>query len=558
MFEPRDEIVDSDELERQKSIRAILFGRPPTTFLEKKAAAIVRHQRIDFLFAALILKNLDAVVELYGGEEVRLYEQPVKQAIRRYVDAGIKDGPSLEVGDVLLLPRKPPLLTLRPEPLRPLGHTVETEELREGNLADFERLAFGGRVAFQLYPGTSFAAYLYQNLLHALGDIGDPESVRDNADWRARLLLLLHDTGHNEYVAVNAFYANRLSLNGRVYDTSFVPKYDVRSLRPIVELRTQSADEQAMINYYYTVELEGLTVVPDRFIGIFLTFPFKRGYYVQPSGRVVYPNIAPFKLKSTQLTIDRVCDTADIEEALDETARTVELDEVIGYTLYADTLLKQGVALLVLRRMTGNSALIGGYNVILPTESDVLSWTRVSCRRHRVVLPPYYRSRTSDRSLALVQDIAGLCVSEMGATIVCSAYRIPEIDMRYVHANLRNDAERYVFYTILLQEYASPAIREARKALRPHFGRNVNATLEYYTKSARRYTDSTVSDRLATLTEPIVRPTDMRADLNECPPYNCPELYRFADPQLAELARRGDVELTREQLASFIALCVAQ
>nr|WOJ45340.1 GrBNV_gp76-like protein [Apis mellifera nudivirus] len=555
MFEARDEIADNDELERQGVIQNIIFGHTPTTFLEKKAASIIRHSRIDFILSAKILQNLDAIVELYDNEEVRLYEYATKQAIRDYIE---KLGPlHLTTDDILQLPCKSKILTLRPEPLRPLNYTFELDESHESNIIEFERLMFNNRVNFQYYTGTSFASYLYQNLLHVL-NVQDPEVLVDSNDWRAKFLLLLYYTNFNEYIATNAFYQNKVTLvaTGQVYDTSFVPKYDVKSLQPLVELQNRTDNEQSMINYYYTVKIEDITLVPDQFIGIFLVFPFKRGYYVQPNGRVVYPNVPQPKLRSTQLLIDRICDNSHIEEALDELARTIELSEVIGYALYADTLLKQGIALLILRRMTGNTIRIGGYHIALPTDTDILSWTRVSCTRHRLILPPYYKSRNAERSLALVQDIADMCVSEIGAVFICSAYRLLELDLHYVFKNLKSDAEQFVFYTLLLQEYQSPAVQRLRKNLQPKFGHNIYADIEYFTKNARPYVDNTIVDRVNSFSEPIVRPTDMRSDLNACPPYTCPELYRFTDEQLATLARIGDCELNREQLAAFIALCV--
>lgn len=210
---------------------------------------------------------------------------------------------------------------------------------------------------------------------------------------------------------------------------------------------------------------------------------------------------------------------------------------------------------MVLRRMTGNYVKLGPYNVSLPTENDILAWTRVSCKKHAVVMPIHYHSPTGDKNVALVQDIAASCITEMGAVILCSAYRIPEIDMHHVHDRLITDAERFVFYTIVAQDYPTPTIREARKRLQPKFGNRV-ISLDDYAKNARLYTDSTIDDRLASYTEPIVRPSEMNEELNVCPPYSCPELYRFANEQLRELASTGDTELTREQLAAFVTLCV--
>lgn len=124
-----------------------------------------------------------------------------------------------------------------------------------------------------------------------------------------------------------------------------------------------------------------------------------------------------------------------------------------------------------------------------------------------------------------------------------------------MYSLLTNDAEKYVFFTLVLQEYRIETFYAARKKLKPQFGKSI-IDLSKYEQNNRRYTDTLITDRLDTLSEPLLLPSDVNAGVNVCTPYSCSEMYEFVDPQLNELVKTGDTALNSEQLSNLIALMV--
>jgi hypothetical protein len=135
-----------------------------------------------------------------------------------------------------------------------------------------------------------------------------------------------------------------------------------------------------------------------------------------------------------------------------------------------------------------------------------------------------------------------------------------------VYEQLKNDAEKYIFYTMMLQDYPDPSYQEARMRLNPKFGRKMLnlERMEVYTKNVRTYNDTTPFERINTLSlELLVAPTFDRQGRqlapppnNKCPPYKCTNLYEFTNNQLRELVEMGDVSLNEYQLSNYVSLYV--
>lgn len=574
-----------DELRRQRIVQRVVLGKKyPITLLEKKVAAVVRHKSIDVVLATKILKSLDLVINLFHDES-DLYETETRNKILSFLDSI-----PIENDDVLQLPLKLPIFTERDEfatdivlttsssnnvlPLNAITTTTvnfQMEPISDVNILDFERLCFGSRTLYKYYADTSFALYVYQNLLYSLKISNVSQLLKTSAtpeveeDWRKLFALLLYTTNINESVAYNAFYDNTVVYNNQEYDTSYVPKYDVKKLIPITEIEATST-EQYMINYYYNVDLAKTATIPDHNIGIFLTFPFKQGYYVYPNGTVVYANVPKLRKRSVITSIMSICDISDLEAAVDNVARRVTKEDALSYAVHAKNLIHQAIALLTLRRICGNWVDIPSLSIRinLPIEYDILAWTKISCSRTtRVTLPISFRSPTGDSNVDLVRDIARSCRTKIGACVLCSRYRIPEIDMYYVFSKLTSDAEFYVFYTLILQEYCNFTYYTARDRLNPVFGKDSTVDMEAkYEVAVRRFVNVEVNDRLRSLTEPLVSIQGSVADggtlYRDCSPFKCPKLYEFRNPQLRELVRDENTTLNEPQLAAFVALCVQQ
>lgn len=559
MFAKRDQFPDNDEIRRQQvAVDILTDARRPITLFEKKVAALVGCSRIDPLRQLAARKRLDRILATFNDEQ-DLYERGVREKIR-----DILNETRPEIGDTIRLPVKAPIFTLPLEQAPRYDYTLETTLAPingTANLREFEQLCFNGRTLYRFYENTNFAAYLFQNLLYSL-NVTDVNQLLDNQQWQAKLACLLYETRLNNLVAVSAFYEDRVRYRDAVYDTSYVPKYDVKNLKPVNRIyyeRDTNLDRR-MLEYYYNLDVSAERQVPPEYLGFFLTFPFKQGFYVQPNGNIIYLNIEPVKKRTVNKLMRRLCTVFELESMIDYAARALSYGDALAYAVHAPNHMQQGLALLVLRRMVGNYLHVDPYVIPLPSEYDVLSWNQIVCRSMGVVLPIGTTTDNGEGQLIdMIRDVARSCGNEHGASMICSSFRLPEASLYRIFRALSTDAERYVFYTILMQEYRAPMFDAARNELRPEFGRDTIDVVGTYGSLSppRRYIDTTVDDRLDSYTELLLRPTDVTVFTeSNCTPIKCPELYRFTDPQLAELIETERVDMNDDQLAAFIALCV--
>lgn len=553
MFKLRDTLPTDDEIRRQNIIIRVVFGRAnPLTSLEKKAAAVIGRSSADPLIVAKTLKNLPEILS-FVNSDADLLEINVRNRINELVKST-----RLSYADPVWLPAKPPVfvspnaLTVADSTPRPFPD-VGVSAISRVSLQDFETFAFNSKILYKYYKNTSFASYLFQNLIYSqnlvnskkLDTLWDDES----RNWQSRLASLLYVTNANEQVATDAFYSDVVVYGEVSYNVDFVPSYDVRSIQPLSKI-VPSATEQEMINYYYSFDPSKVKIVPKRYIGIFLSFPFRAGYHIRPDGTVLFSNLPTIDRHSIASTFTRVCDITDIEAAIENIARRVTLNDALSYAAYAKTLTAQGIALMVVRRIVSNDIVYVPSiqtKLHLDDEYNMLSWMTFSCKRGQILLPVWYKSPTGDKNIALVRDIARSCRTKLGATVICSTYYISEVDINYVYTYLTNDAERYVLYTLVLQQYANAAYFAARNALRPKFG-TATVDLSAYTVSERSSAPMLAHEdyQNAMFEDPLIVPASCFDD-------DCMDNYEFTDPQLRQLTLDDDVELTERQLSEYIA-----
>ncbi|AUQ43958.1 putative gp76-like protein [Esparto virus] len=549
MFSPRQTIATNDELSRQYLVEQILlFDERPTTYIGKKAAAIYGCNNVSTILKYKIYNALDKIQEYaknindFSNESVR----------RRIYD--LLDTIHIDYGITIQLPQKPPILYTQPILPPVFTTTLRTATSTMVNIAEFEHMVFENKAQFRYLNNTSFATYMYQNILQML-NVSNIDTLEGVEMWQAKYAILLNRTNFNDYVARNAFYYDQVNFLGVGYDTSFVPKYDVNSLK-VQDSIPATITDQSQIDYYYKLDVRKEQFIPKDKIGIFLTFPFKDGHYIKPSGKIRFLNMRPLAdctLKSTGLIIKNICGMNDIEAAIDNAARSVKLNDLIYRTVYSKNLKEQAVTLMIIRRIVGEYGRFGKYLVQLPNEFSILSWTKLSCSRIPVILPPIYTSTDTNVYVALVQDISQSCYSKLGASMLCSGFGIPEMNMAGVYQLLTNDAEKYVFYTLVLQVYPNPMYFTARSQLEPNFGQS-NINLNKYPVYRRYFTNNTTLERVDMQSQPLVDDSsNNNLSGNKCTPYSCSEMYEFNDRQLNTLVATGDVELNDLQYAHFIA-----
>lgn len=601
MFRVRDRLASDDEAARQKTVWSVVRGEPAVSSdaastadgrLKMLAAAVYGHRQIEPIVRLKIYKTLDSVLRL-----LRSAGDDIGPEIKTRVGDLLERTP-VEFGDVVRLPVRPPILAYTPEPPSTYDFKLPTRRSTGVTLFDFEQMAFDNHLIYQYYEGVTFATYFYQNAVYALG----ATDVDSHRRWQARLASLIKRTGFSDSVATGAFYEDTVRYRGVDYDTSFVPDFDVRSLVPratrvgceisptphctgsacvALQRRQSSASPEEALAYRAALDVRRVDRVPPHLVTVFLTFPFKDGHYVRPDGTVTFLDVSPPRRASLRATVERVCETASLEEDVYDAARTLRLSDVLAYALYANRLESQAVSLLILRQMIGNWIRVNGMRIRLPYRNEVLRWVSFRCARKaasaedvRVLLPNGGgkgggRNRNSVATVvALVRDIADSAQSKLAVAFLCSSFHIMEVDYLDAHDALDTHAELYVFFTLVLQQYGINAYRVYRDRLRPEFAARVDDTYDVqdtlaflagkYRKFSRPYAGLTVQDRIDSFTEPLISPTEVSSlNASKCDPDTCMETYEFVDGQLSTLATTGDVDLTPYQTASYLALLVS-
>lgn len=507
-------------------------------------------------------------------------------------------------GDVLYLPLPPPVFAMVPNPA-PIRHrAIETTACRSphASLFDFETLAFNNRTIHRYYTDTDFAAYLYQNLLFSL-DASDVSQLANDRSWQARLAVLLWRTKLNQLCAFAAFYENRVTCDGVEHDTSFVPYYDVKAIMPLSRNRSVCGDElkrkwigdedtndgmrensetsdgydrESVLYYHRDFDPSSTAKVPLRHMGLFMVFPFKAGYYIRPDGRPVFLNVKPYRRESVRLLMERVCGMDSLESIVDSLSRQFDCDDALSYAVHSRDLVRLGVALLVLRRMVGDKLSIGSFTIQLPTEMNVLEWNHTWCHVAATVLPRgVSEGFCVEKQLRIITDIADRASSKLDISLLCSPFRLIECQLEPIYRRLTTDAQRYAFYTLLMQDYPNAMYWRARKRLKPSFVTPSNAkgtnddgsvfgaplqkhllTLTTkYAPNCRPYVDSVVTDRMNTYAEPLIRPTDVSGPVeSHCHQLSSPERYEFVNEQLNSLVSTGNTILTPQQFAAYVSM----
>lgn len=607
MFDLRREFASAEEVARQELMWSVIRGETvldsaPTTVpdestLMKKTAAIYGHRQINPVHQVKIYKSLDAVLQLLADEdgEDLLNEHTIRHVVQNKIKSVLANT-SVDVNDVLQLPVRPPVLAYSPEPPFTYDFKLPLRPTTGVSLFAFELLAFNNRVLYQYYEGVTFSSYFYHNTMYMLG-VSDADRLETDERWQARLALLVKRTDFTDIVSMAAFYEDTVRYRGVGYDTSFVPKYDVYSLTPASRIGCDMAkskppctdsecinykkqsnettidDSVALLTYRAVLDVRRTDKVPPEYMSIFLTFPFKDGHYIRPNGTIVFMDVGLPRRTSVTLTIQRICDMSTLEQEVADAARTLRLYDVLAYALHAERLESQGVALLIMRQMIGNVIDVNGIKIRLPYANEVLDWVARHCvdkdnDSARVIMPKRGNDENSAAAaVALVRDIAASVRSKLAATFVCSSFHLKESDYRNVYDRLATDAELYVFFTLVIQQYNLNAYRHHRDRLKPKF--DTKDSFQYsdpmaflankYRMYTRPYADSSVQSRLDAFTEPLVTPTDVSAAIVKpiCNPDRCMELYKFSDPQLNTLAATGNVVLTPIQIASYITLCIS-
>lgn len=572
MYKLRTGFPTNEERARQHKIQRIIFGATPVSRFEKLVVAVLNTPYVNSTRSHKLEKCGEAIMDILETND--LTDDAAIFAKRRSIIQLVNDT-KFKIGDVFQLACKYKIQTLYPEPTKPNFIKWSLVPKIRVTLTEFERLMFDNRTIIRYYENIKFIDYIVENLKYYLG-IDSVEQSADNLLWQARLLQLIDQTNYNEFTLIKAFYENRVVYENVIYDASFVPKYPVTELKhqalPLVD--NHNYDD---INYWNSIDLSTINKVPIRHLAIFMVFPFKNGFYVQPNGNIIKIPLRPKRRTSLINTIDSICAMDDLEVVLDQTSRLYTVDDVLNWTIYEKTLKNVGIGILILRRYYGNILALNPYKIALPNEYNVLSWLALQCRKADtnpgVLLPLSDKAaslqqqpqlgamtRSAEITLNLIRDIVATAQTPFGAAQLCSNYCILEIDMYPIYRQLKTPTEKYIFLMLVFQYYPYYTYYKALKSIKETliFGTDTTVdVLRLYPQSVRHYSNLSIADKLSKSTLPIVCPQDMNASVNECNPSVCPDLYEFTDLQLNELAKFGTTTFkTPKQFANYIDVCI--
>lgn len=568
MYKLRRTFPTNEERSRQHKIQRILFGAVPSSRIEKLAAAILNNAYVNSVRAFKIERKGEEIQTILDTgdltDDMQIFGK--RRKILKIIES-VKFSP----GDTFQLSYKNKTPTLYPEASKPTMIRWLLMPNERVSLVDFEHLMFENKIFMRYYENVRFLDYMVANLKHYLS-VDSADAVVGNMLAQARLLRFIHDTGYNEYTLTRAFYNDTVPYEGVVYDTSFVPKYPVLNLKhqisPII-----SVDNLDEIAYWESVDLSTIDTIPMQYLAIFMAFPFKNGFYVQPTGKITRIPIRPRKRTSLNNVLTSLCSSDDLEAVLDQTSKLYDSDEVLQWTLYGNNLRNVGLGILLLRRYYGDVLTINPFKIALANEYIVLSWLTLQCGTDDtypgVLLPLNDATMVNDKSeltrtatitISLIRDIVATAQHAFGAAMLISNYCILESDMYPVYQKLVTPTEKYVFLSMVYQYYPYYNYQRALGILDKNleFGRDTTIDIaSLYKSNARRYVNASLSVKLAQMTVPIVRPQDINSEIIACSPIACPDMYEFTDMQLNELAKTGTLQFTTpKQFANYVDLCI--
>lgn len=547
MFKLRTILPSVEEAERQEAIfEVVVNGHVPESIIQKKAAAIIGHDSIKPVYQSKAYQHLNEVSRICDRLNIETDEG--KTAIKNLLD-----NKPINIHMSFKMPRKMPILSLSKQRQRlTYRHTkLKVIAVTNVNITEFEHLIFNSKADYGYYEGF-FAFYIHNNIL-----TNSEEFSSDSWQFKVSKLIELIKFDHD--LTMEMFYKDSITYDGETYDTSFIPKYDVRNLRPL-DLPTQDEKESEghLIYYHEQLDPSNVTQIPDDKRAIFVVFPFKNGYLIKADGSVEYLNFRPKQLyKSTLLKINNLCNIHDYESALNKYARNISLDEATYYAIYSKGLNEQAIALSLIKRINGDTLTLGDHLIEIASELTLLSWTKYSCSSLEIILPPYYEFPKNGLALNLVEDISQSCVSKLGACVLSSMFHLPEVSYAFIFKEIESSevpravkhGRLYVLYTMIYQDYLDDMYERLRDRLDPSFGKN-NIELDIY--STFKYKLNQVNNNFEDKS-PEFFLTD---EFSACAPDICYEMYEFVDKQLNNLVRYSDVKLNKEQKANLIALLV--
>lgn len=607
----KDEYVPPEEYEQYEQNKSVIwntfrFLKSPTQFtysLQYVTSAILFQMNIDKILCGKILKYLPHIIEFFNINKNDSSEIKYQMLIKLITDNDLKErilnftkSVSLEKNDIITISRKKIIFTAFPQTLKgnKYNTVIENVNVKINSLFDFEHKIFSKNVTFKYYENVSFALYVYMNLMNDLGIQEETELLLFNS-WKSKFALLLLKTNLDNKVAVSAFRNNTITYQGVVYDTSFVPKYNVQDIRPIQRNMTDPVNVQTMIKYRNDLNVRNTTTIDLKYIPLFYTFPFKDGHLIKTDGKIVFMNVSEptnyvKRIINSSLSI---CSLDNVEEIVKYIIERLSVAEIISTAVNSRSLSEQAVALLTLWYIRGSYMYINDIKINLPTLTNLLKWNLClfvpNISNISILLPPLYNNIYKNNFFELnvklytnlVKHIASIAQSTIAVCILCSKYKLPEIVIAHVYNNIdenlgkKDHTQLFVFFTLLIQENYNFIYINARNLLKPTFDNKRTDTgillteeieiynyyntqipnIEPFKKNSSPYVDKTWKQLLNESSLKVFAIGDIGSAKIDCALDECLSLPDQTT-KLNFLAKKNYCPLTNLEIAAFITLCI--
>ncbi|ABO45409.1 unknown [Gryllus bimaculatus nudivirus] len=606
-----DNNVPPEEYEQYEQNKSVIwdtfrFLKPSVRFtnpLQYVTSAILFQANIDKILCAKILKYLPHIIEFFKINKNDTTEIKFQTLIGLITNDDLKErilnftnSVGLEKNDIITISRKKIIFTTFPQKIKEYKKNIVIEKayVKINSLFDFEHTIFSKNITFKYYENVNFAFYIYMNLMNDLGIKDDSELLLFNS-WKSKLALLLVQTNFDNKVAVSAFRNNTVTYKGVVYDTSFVPKYNVQDIRPIQRNMTNPINVQNMISYRNQLNVRTTKKIDLKYLPFFYTFPFKDGHLIKSDGQIVFMNVPEptnyvKRIISSSLSI---CSLDNVEELVKYVIERLSISEIISTAVNSNSLSEQALALLALWFIRGSYMYINYIKINLPSLTNLLKWNLClftpDMSNVSIILPPLYNNIYKNSYFELnvklytnlVKHIASIAQSAIAVCILCSKYKIPEIVITHVYNNLdenlgkKNTTQLFVFFTLLIQENYNFIYINARNLLKPTFDTKVTNTgillpeeievyqyyniqvpnIEPFKKNSSPYVDKTWKQMLNESSLKIFALGDIGSAKIDCVLDECLSLPDQTT-KLDFLAKNNYCPLNNLEIAAFITLSV--
>lgn len=539
--------MDSNQLIRQNRIWNLINdpNEKPKSIFDCKVMSILNNSNfIDPIISSKIYNVLEQILNSnINFEELLTIDQKTK--LNEFID-------NVQVKNLkyFSLPVKSKISKNFTTPKIQNTFEFQNETSFNTSLYNFENLMFDNNVKIQYNNGESFSAYLYKNILNYFNIDSIQESEYLQPDWRLDLAKLLKLFKFNNYLAKQMFYNNVVMYDNEKYDVSFVIKYDVESLnsKPIVD---QRLDYNSLIKYYETFDPANTKNVPKEFRSIFKTFPFKNKYYINyKTGSITFIDYKKNYKLSTNLYISDICNIKNINHAISAVAENVSTKELMSYIIHSSVLKHQGLALIILKQKIGNIWKHKDlFEINLPFLNNIFGWCKLSCNNMQILLPLENPSTNfTNEYVKLIKYIEKCASSKLDVAFLCSPYLLPAYESSLVYKKLTTDLQKYIFITLMLQEFQSNEFFEYMHRLKPSFSQTQQLELLPFEHLLKK-TPATIH-----LKPKYNNLIESGSEMFYCTPLTCMEKFEFTNDRLNALVNDEKIEMLDKEQCRYIAL----